>query len=144
MFEQLKQTIKDNQEFLPPDLSLFWDDIAMVENLVPAQLFKPRMKGYTKKAARILWYKELTGRNVQSSKELWGKECLFVHEWLTGQIGQTGDKETDETLNQIEFTNWCLTNAQNILAFAQVVKSRELAKAKAKRQASKRVEVMPF
>jgi len=144
MFDQLKAKIKANKEYLPPDLSLFYEDIATIENLVPAQLFRPKMKGYTKKAARILFYRELTGRDIQSSKDLWGQELWLIHEWLSGQSGQTGDVETDQILNWTEFNAWCIENAQQILTFAQTVKSIELAKAKAKRKVSKQIEVMPF
>lgn len=142
MFDQLKAKIQANKEYLPPDLSLFYEDIATIENLVPTNLFRPRMKGYTKKAARILFYRELTDRDVWSSRELWGKECWYIHEWLTGQAGETGEQETDQVLNWTAFSQWCLENGQQIMAFACEIRNIKLAQAKAQRQAQK--GAMPF
>lgn len=142
MFDHLKQKISDNKQYEPPELSLFWDDIATIEKLVPASLFKPRMKGYTKKAARVLWLQEITNRDVVSYKQLWGKECWFIHEWLSGLSGSEDDQELNQILNWQEFGDWCMENAQKILSFSQVVKKKELAKKKQQRQAQK--EAMPF
>lgn len=149
MFDQLKEKIKENTEYIPPDLSNFYDTISLVHTLVPP-IWKPKRKGYTQKAARLLWFSDIVERDIASSRELWAKELWYIHEYITGQVGifsredDEDFREINHDLHKAEFEQWCFQNVERIRLYAEVVGQAERAKAKTKRKLESKKNTVPF
>lgn len=143
-FEQLKSKIAKNTEYNPPDMSLFWDAIANIEKAVPELMLKRGMMGNTKRAARILWFRELTGRDIISSKQLWAAEWWLIHAWFTGIDGDSDDQGLNEIHNLEKLYTWWIDNQKAIHELAQQIKLAKKFERKAKRQAKKQDNVVPF
>lgn len=128
MFDELKEQIIKNTNNRRPDMSEYWSLIQDIESLVPKEIFKPRMKGYIKKAARILFVSECLGRYITSFKQLNAGEIYLVNSWFYGKIGQTSDVETNKEINDIMLVAWWCDNAVKIQATAQRIRQSKLKK----------------
>ena len=151
MFDSLGKSISQVENKTDVELREFYDTISLIESLCP-EIWESRMKTNTKKAARVLWMRWLVGREIVSSKQLYGDEMWLIHAFITGVSGAfTEDMDEDwqamnASANQAEFVQWCIKYQVSIRKFAdQIIAPKEKKKQKAyrKRKKAKSNEV-PF
>jgi hypothetical protein len=137
MFEELKEAIKANDNQDEPTMSNWWGLIADLENLVPPVMHYPKWKGYVKKAARILFFREVCENDtITSTKDLTSGALWKIHKFLND------DEFGIENCQQV--TNWYEQNAQEIYNYAPFVKSAKLKSDKVRRDRKKKSKETPF
>lgn len=137
-FEQLKEAIQANDNVQVPDMSNWWSLIADIEKLVPATMLFPKWRGYIKKAARILLYRELCQNpEIESTKDMTSGALWEIHKFL--------NSEKYGVENCLAVIAWVQENAQTIYKYASEVKKHKLAQDKTRRDNKKVKEnVIPF
>ena len=133
MFEDLKEAIEQNPSDLKPDMANWWALIADIEKAVPSEMLHKGWMGYVKKAARILFYREVCqDDSITSTKDLSPKTLHQIHKWINGE----NDIEHCFALAQ-----WFNDNQHEIYAYAATdVKPAKLAQDKARREEKKRLK----
>lgn len=130
MFEDLKQAIKSNDNQEPPDMSNWWGLISDLEKLTPDVMLRKGWMGYVKKAARILFYRDVCDDlSIVSTKNLTSGQLWEIHKWLNDE---------DCCIEHCaSVTQWYNENAARIVEYAKIVKVKKLKADKAKRRNSK-------
>ena len=126
--EYLIKELRDTTIDWTPSRSMTWRLVVQLEELVPSSLFKPRMKGRIKKAARLLFVRHVTGRKIISFRQLKPGEVVRIKRWLEGNGPSPNDdkleedKEVSETVRVAELTEFWLENKQRIWNLANWLK----------------------
>jgi hypothetical protein len=105
--ETLRAAIANNKRFEPVDLSMFWDLIGEMEYYVPDQVFVRRHVRDIRRAARLVFLSQITGRQINHFADLWGMEAYLIGEWFSK--------------NKNEYAAWCLDHVTEIHQAAGIV-----------------------
>lgn len=127
--DYLKAELKDDTLDWTPNKHLLWMLAMSLERLVPESLIVGRMSVRTKKAARLLFARYITGRPIVSFKQLKPGEIVRIKRWIEGNGPSPNDdkaeedKEAAEWLRADELKQFWVTHSKEIMNLAHWLKA---------------------
>lgn len=109
--ESLKSAIANNKRFEFPVRSLFWELMSAMDKEAPESIFVKRRIGAIRRAARLVFASQVTGRQIDTFDALWGQELYLIGEWFEH--------------HKAEYAAWCLENKAAIHQAAGIVSEQE-------------------